>query len=244
MTTSAGPGPDTAVRVLLADDEAMIRAGVRAILGAEPGIEVVAEAGDGHEAVDLALRHRPDVALLDIRMPRLDGLRAAEELRRVAPGTAVVMLTTFSEDEYIARALDSGVSGFLLKSGDPRDLISGVRAVAGGAAFLSPEVAHRVIAQLGGGRLSRAADARSRLEPLTAREGEVVALVGAGLSNGEIAGRLHVVESTVKAHVSAVLARLGLRNRVQLAILAHEAGVVERGPGLSSGDPGRARPAE
>jgi DNA-binding NarL/FixJ family response regulator len=215
------------IRVLLADDEAMMRAGVRAILTADPGIEVVAEAADGREAVELARGHRPDVALLDIRMPRLDGLAAAEELRRTVPGTALVMLTTFSEDEYIERALGSGVSGFLLKSGDPRDLIAGVQAVAGGAAFLSPVVARRVIDRFGTGRLSRAAQARAALEPLTGREREVVALVGAGLSNAEIAQRLHVVEGTVKAHVSAVLGRLGLRNRVQLAILAYEAGLVE-----------------
>ncbi|MFC8511238.1 response regulator [Streptomyces sp. NPDC057411] len=214
------------IRVLLADDEAMIRAGVRAILAADPGVEVVAEAGDGHEAVELARVHRPDVVLLDIRMPRLDGLGAAEELRRAVPGAAVVMLTTFSEDAYIARALGSGVSGFLLKSGDPRELLAGVRAVAEGAAFLSPAVARRVIDTLGGERFSRAAAARARLAPLTGREREVVALVGAGLSNQEIAARLHVVEGTVKAHVSAVLGRIGLRNRVQLAILAYEAGLV------------------
>ncbi|MEE1757097.1 response regulator transcription factor [Streptomyces sp. SP18CS02] len=215
------------IRVLLADDETMIRAGVKAILTAAPGIEVVAEAGDGHEAVELVRRHRPAVALLDIRMPRLDGLQAAEELRRTAPETALVMLTTFSEDEYIVRALGSGVSGFLLKSGDPYELIAGVRAVAGGAAFLSPDVAHRVINHLGTGRLSRAAEAKERLAPLTGREREVVALVGAGLANGEIAARLYIVEGTVKAHVSAVLARLGLKNRVQLAILAYEAGLVD-----------------
>ncbi|MEV7282781.1 response regulator transcription factor [Streptomyces sp. NPDC093111] len=214
------------IRVLLADDEAMIRAGVRAILASDPGIEVVAEAGDGHEAVELARVHRPDVVLLDIRMPRLDGLGAAEELRRAVPDAALVMLTTFSEDAYIERALGSGVSGFLLKSGDPRELIAGVRAVAEGAAFLSPAVARRVLDTLGGGRFSRAAEARARLEPLTGREREVVALVGAGLSNQEIAGRLYVVEGTVKAHVSAVLGRIGLRNRVQLAILAYEAGLV------------------
>ncbi|ANW17999.1 response regulator [Streptomyces clavuligerus] len=229
MTATPDDAPRTRpVRVVLADDEAMIRAGVCAILAAEPGIEVVAEAADGHEAVELTLRHRPDVVLLDVRMPRFDGLRAAEEIQRVAPDTAVVMLTTFSEDEYIARALDSGASGFLLKAGDPRELIAGVRAVADGAACLSPEVARRVIARLGDGRLSRAWAARRTLEPLTRRERDVVALVADGLSNAEVAERLHVVEGTVKAHVSAVLARLGLRNRVELAILVHEAGPVHR----------------
>ncbi|MGW4798624.1 response regulator, partial [Nonomuraea sp. NPDC004297] len=148
------------IRILLADDEAMIRAGVRAILQSDPELEVVAEAGDGRQAVDLAISHHPDVALLDIRMPRLDGLAAAAELRRAAPGTAVVMLTTFGEDDYIAKALDIGASGFLLKSGDPRELIAGVHAVAGGAAYLSPKVAQRVIAQLSGGRLARGAQAR------------------------------------------------------------------------------------
>jgi DNA-binding NarL/FixJ family response regulator len=236
MTTFAGPTDTSAapVRVLLADDETMMRAGVRAILAADPGVEVVAEAGDGRQAVELTLGHRPDVALLDIRMPRLDGLAAAEELRRVAPGTAVVMLTTFSEDEYIERALGAGVSGFLLKSGDPRELIAGVRAAAGGAACLSPEIARRVLDRLGAGRMSRAAEARTALEPLTGREREVVALVGAGLSNAEIAARLHVVEGTVKAHVSAVLGRLELRNRVQLAILAYEAGLVADTPRSST----------
>ncbi|WP_328331619.1 response regulator transcription factor [Streptomyces sp. NBC_00455] len=218
--------PRPRIRVLLADDEALIRAGIRAVLAAAPSIEVVAEAADGHETVELALKHRPDVALLDIRMPRLDGLRAAGELRTAAPDTALIMLTTFSEDEYIARALDSGVSGFLLKSGDPRELIAGVQAVADGAAFLSPEVARRVLTHLGTGRLSRATEARTRLDPLTGREREVVARVGAGLSNAEIGAELHVVEGTVKAHVSSVLARLELRNRVQLAILAYEAGLV------------------
>lgn len=214
------------IRILLADDEAMIRAGVRAILQSDPELEVVAEAGDGRQAVDLAISHHPDVALLDIRMPRLDGLAAAAELRRAAPGTAVVMLTTFGEDDYIAKALDIGASGFLLKSGDPRELIAGVHAVAGGAAYLSPKVAQRVIAQLSGGRLARGAQARDRIAALTDREREVLALLGAGMSNAEIARELHIVEGTVKAYVSAILTRLDVRNRVQAAIIAHEAGLV------------------
>ncbi|XVQ15662.1 response regulator [Spirillospora sp. CA-255316] len=214
------------IRVLLADDEAMIRAGVRAILAADPTIEVVAEAGDGREAVERALAHRPDVVLLDIRMPRLDGLAAAAELRRVLPEASVVMLTTFGEDEYIARALSDGASGFLLKSGDPRELIAGVHAVAEGAAYLSPKVAHRVITELGGGRMTHGSAARRRTETLTPREREVLALVGAGLSNAEIARRLHVVEGTVKAYVSAILTRLEVRNRVQAAIIAYEAGLI------------------
>ncbi|MEU0464840.1 response regulator transcription factor [Amycolatopsis sp. NPDC006131] len=214
------------IRVLLADDEAMIRAGVAAILSADDDIEVVAEAGDGREAVEQARRTRPDVALVDIRMPRLDGLAAAEEIRGLLPGTGVIMLTTFGEDAYIERALAGGASGFLLKSGDPRELIAGVRAVADGAAFLSPKVAQRVIAQLSGDRMSRAAVARDRITVLTAREREVLALVGAGLSNAGIAERLFVVEGTVKAYVSTILGRLDVRNRVQAAIIAYEAGLV------------------
>jgi DNA-binding NarL/FixJ family response regulator len=217
------------IRVLLADDEAMIRAGVKAILAADPEIEVVAEAGDGREAIELARSHRPDVALLDIRMPRLDGLSAAAEIGRVAPGTAVVILTTFSEDAYIARALSEGASGFLLKAGDPHELITGVRAVADGAAYLSPRVAHRVITELSGDRLRRGATARELAGTLTPRERQVLSLVGAGLSNAEIAHRLHVVEGTVKAYVSAILARLEVKNRVQAAILAYEAGLTPAG---------------
>ncbi|MBW8487730.1 response regulator [Actinomadura parmotrematis] len=232
------------IRVVLADDEAMIRAGVRAILASDPSIAVVAEAGDGHEAVRAVLAHRPDVVLMDIRMPRLDGLEALAELRRAAApagldpgqgpqdagGPAVVMLTTFGEDDYIAQALAGGASGFLLKSGDPHELLAGVRAAAAGAAFLSPRVAHRVIGVLAGGRLAGAASARRRAEALTPRERQVLGLLGQGLSNAEIAGRLHVVEGTVKAYVSMILTRLQVRNRVQAAIVAHEAGLIAGPP--------------
>lgn len=214
------------IRLLVADDEAMIRAGVLAILATDSGIEVVAEAANGREAVDLAARHQPDVALLDIRMPKLDGLAAIPELRKVSSDTAVVLLTTFGEDDYIARALGEGAAGFLLKSGDPRELIAGIRAVADGAAFLSPKVAHRVITELGGGRLTRKAQARDQIALLTDREREVLALVGAGMSNAEIARGLHLVEGTVKGYVSTVLDRLDVRNRVQAAIVAYEAGLV------------------
>ncbi|OZM69994.1 DNA-binding response regulator [Amycolatopsis antarctica] len=214
------------IRVLLADDEAMVRAGVAAILATDSGIEVVAEAGDGREAIERARETRPDVALLDIRMPQLDGLEAAAEIRRLVPETAIIMLTTFGEDDYIAKALACGAGGFLLKAGDPRELLAGVRAVADGAAFLSPKVARRVIEQLSGQQLSRGARAREQVAALTDREREVLGLVGSGLSNADIAARLHVVEGTVKAYVSTIFTRLGVRNRVQAAIVAYEAGLV------------------
>ncbi|GAA4203338.1 response regulator [Actinocatenispora rupis] len=217
------------IRVLLADDEAMMRAGIAAILATDAGIEVVAEVGDGRAAVDAAHRYRPDVALLDIRMPVLDGLAAAQRIRLEVPATVVAMLTTFGEDDYVARALGGGANGFLLKSGDPRELLAGVHAVAGGAAYLSPSVTHRVIARLGRDRLARDSAARDRVAALTDRERDVLALLGAGLSNAQIARRLHLVEGTVKAHVSTILLRLDARNRVQAAIVAHEAGLAADG---------------
>lgn len=219
MTADDGP-----VTVLLADDEAMVRAGVRAILAADPGIEVVAEAGDGRTAVELVRAHRPRVALLDIRMPKLDGLAAAAEIRRLVPATATVMLTTFGEDEHVARALGHGASGFLLKAGDPRELITGVRAVAEGGAYLSPQVARRVI-ELNGDRMARVPAARDRTAGLTDREREVLGLVGAGLSNAEIARRLFLTEGTVKGYLTSIFTRLDVRNRVQAAIIAYEAGL-------------------
>jgi DNA-binding NarL/FixJ family response regulator len=218
------------IRVLIADDEPMIRAGVRAVLASDPDMEIIAEAGDGHEAVELVRRHRPAVAVLDIRMPGLNGIDAAAEIRSTAPSTGVVMLTTFGEDDYILRALGGGATGFLIKSGEPEELITGVRAVADGAAYLSPKVAARVVAHLavtGAGALAgRRSAARARVDSLTAREREVLAFLGSGLSNGQIARRLHVVEGTVKAHVSSILARLGVDNRAAAAVVAHEAGIV------------------
>lgn len=214
------------IRVLLADDEPLVRAGIRAVLAADPGIEVVAEADNGRTAVELATAHRPDVVLLDIAMPVLDGLAAAAELTRTVPEVGVLMLTTFSADEHIAAALAGGARGFLLKSGDPRELFSGIRAVADGAAFLSPKVAHRVIQQVTGDRMASAARARTLVDGLTPREREVLALVGAGLPNAEIARRLHVVEGTVKVFVTSILRRLEVANRVQAAIVAYEAGLV------------------
>jgi DNA-binding NarL/FixJ family response regulator len=160
----------------------------------------------------------------------MDGLAAGAEIRRTVPETAVVVLTTFSEDAYIARALGDGASGFLLKSGDPRELIAGLKAVADGAAYLSPKIAQRVIAELGagagGGAMARAAAAKEQVGVLTPRELEVLGLVGAGMSNAEIAARLFLVEGTVKAYVSAILLRLRVKNRVQAAIVAYEAGLV------------------
>ncbi|MDA0567902.1 response regulator transcription factor [Streptomonospora sp. S1-112] len=218
------------LRVVLADDERMIRAGMRAILSADPGIDVVGEAADGAEAVALVAEHRPDIALLDVQMPGTDGLAATEAITARHPGTAVVILTTFSEDAYIARALSGGASGFVLKTGDPRDLVAGLHAVAQGGAYLSPEVARRLITELGatgtGGRMSRGAAARERTARLSARERDVLALIGEGLSNEEIAGRLGIVPGTAKVHVGSILTKLDVRNRVQAAIVAYEAGLV------------------
>lgn len=214
------------IRVLVADDEPLTRAGIAAVLDADPEIVVVGQAANGREAVELAVAHRPDVVLLDIVMPVLDGLAAAAEITRTVPATGVLMLTTFSADEQIAAALAGGARGFLLKTGDPRELLAGIRAVADGAAYLAPTVAHRVIQQVSGNRLASAARARTAVDALTPREREVLALVGAGLPNAEIARRLHVVEGTVKVFVTSILRRLEVANRVQAAVVAHEAGLL------------------
>ncbi|MGI5448346.1 response regulator [Streptomyces sp. CA-243310] len=220
------------ISILIADDEPMIRAGVRAVLATDPDLRVVAEAADGREAVELARRHRPQVAVLDIRMPGTGGIEAAAEIRRTVPDTGVVMLTTFGEDDYILRALGEGAAGFLVKSGEPEELIAGIRAVADGAAYLSPKVTARVVAHLAAGdagaHAGRRADARTRVDALTRRERDVLAFLGGGHSNGQIARRLRLAEGTVKAHVSSILARLGVDNRAAAAVVAHEAGVTPR----------------
>jgi DNA-binding NarL/FixJ family response regulator len=217
------------IRVLIADDQALLRAGFRALLDAQDDIEVVAEASDGAEAVRLAAREHPDVILMDIRMPGLDGLEATRRI--VADPTSraarIVILTTFDLDEYVFEALRVGASGFLVKDTDPVDLLRGIRAVASGDALLSPGVTRRLIAQFAS--QVRAPHPPTELSGLTEREREVMALVGAGLSNDEIAERLVVSPATAKTHVSRAMVKLGARDRAQLVVFAYEAGLVRPG---------------
>ncbi|MFI8517492.1 response regulator [Streptomyces sp. NPDC085481] len=214
------------IRVVIADDEPLIRAGIRMILTSDQEIEVVAEAANGREAVDLARAHAADVVLLDIQMPVLDGLSALPELRRAAPSTRVIVLTTFGERENVLRALEHGGAGFLLKDTAPAELIRAVRAAAAGDAYLSPAATRHVVEQLASGReAARAEQARSRLTALSEREREVLALLGEGLSNADAGRRLHMSEATVKTYVSRILAKLGCENRVQAALLARDAGL-------------------
>ena len=213
------------IRVVVADDQPMVRAGLRTILESDAAIEVVAEAADGAEALDALGRFRADVVLLDIQMPGMDGLTAAEAVRQRHPDVRVVIVTTFDQDAYVARALDAGVDGFVLKSADPYELISGVKAAVLGGAVLSPPVARRVLASARGRDLRERLAARNGVATLTPRERDVLALLGAGLSNAQIGHRLHLAEGTVKIHVSAILGKLAVANRVQAAILAHQAGL-------------------
>jgi DNA-binding NarL/FixJ family response regulator len=215
------------IRILLADDQPLVRAGLHTVLSSDPELEIVAEAADGRAALAAAERFRPDVALLDIRMPGMDGLTAAEALRAGQPGIRVMIITTFDEDRYIARALDAGVHGFLLKSSDPYELIAGIKAAMNGGTVLAPPVAHRIVQVLHGGALRDRLAARTGVEALTPRERDVLTLVGSGMSNAEIGRRLHLAEGTVKIHVSALLGKLGLANRVQAAIYAYRAGLAE-----------------
>ncbi|MEU8773288.1 response regulator transcription factor [Streptomyces sp. NPDC048606] len=222
--------PNRPIRVLLADDEAMIRAGVRLILRHAGDIDVVAEAADGRQAVDLAAAHHPDVALVDIRMPVLDGLAAIAPLLALDPAPRVVMLTTFGDEDNVLRALREGATGFLLKDEGPQELISAVRAAAGGDAVLSPGVTASVIGRMldGGGAGPGPAERAlgdERIARLTAREREVLAMLGEGLSNQDVADRLGIGIGTVKTHVGAILEKTGSTSRVQAALLAHRSGL-------------------
>jgi DNA-binding NarL/FixJ family response regulator len=211
------------IRVLIVDDEALVRSGLRLILSAAEDVLVVAEAADGAAAVAAVHRHRPDVVLMDVRMPGTDGLTAAEQLHALPHPPYVVMLTTFDEDEYVHRALRAGAVGFLLKDTPPTELAGAVRTVAAGNAMLAPSVTRRLLDAFDDRYAGRAAAASARLEVLTDREREVADEVAEGRSNAEIARRLGTTEATVKTHVSRILAKLGLDNRVQAAILVRDA---------------------
>ncbi|WP_404961974.1 response regulator [Streptomyces sp. 147326] len=217
------------IRVLLADDQLLVRAGFRALLDAQPDIEVVGEAADGAEAVRLVRELGPDVVLMDIRMPVLDGLEATRRITEESQPAAVkvVMLTTFELDEYVFEAIRSGASGFLVKDTEPEELLRAVRAVVAGDALLSPGVTRRLIAEFAA--RSKQPAAAAELDRLTEREREVMALVGMGLSNEEIARRLVVSPLTAKTHVSRTMVKLGARDRAQLVVLAYESGLVRPG---------------
>jgi DNA-binding NarL/FixJ family response regulator len=220
---------DTAVRVLLVDDDDLMRAGLRAVLSSDSRIEVVGEAPDGRAAIAAVRAHRPDLVLMDVRMPDLDGIAATREILAGDAETKVVILTTFEEDEYIFGALNAGASAFLLKRTSPEDLLAAVHTVAAGDSLLSPSVTRTVIARMARQSTPNLAGA-DRLDDLTPREREVLALIARGLSNTEIAGELVIEESTVKTHVKRILMKLRLRDRVQAVIFAYESGLTRPGP--------------
>ncbi|MFF0742375.1 response regulator [Streptomyces sp. NPDC004111] len=229
-TTASGPGAaGRAVRVVLADDQTLVRAGFRSILSDEDDIEVVGEASDGEQAVALARDLRPDVVLMDIRMPGTDGLEATRRILADPRLTdvRVVILTTFDVDDYVYGALRAGASGFLLKDTEPMELLHGVRVVARGDALIAPAVTRRLIAEFAG-RVKQP-DPSPRLNGLTEREREVMGLVGAGLSNDEIARRLVLSPATAKTHVSRIMTKLDARDRAQLVVLAYESGMITPG---------------
>ena len=216
------------MRVLIADDQALVRAGFRKLLESAPEIEVVGEAADGRAAVDLARKLRPAVVLMDIRMPRMDGIEATRRLSNDGDGTRVLILTTFGLDDYVYDALRAGASGFMLKDAPPEELLAAIEVVARGDALIAPAVTRSVIEEFVR-RSPAPGPPPPVLDELTAREREVLALLARGLSNAEIAQRLVVSDGTVKTHVAHVLGKLGLRDRVQAVILAYEAGVVRAG---------------
>jgi DNA-binding NarL/FixJ family response regulator len=216
------------IRVVVADDQGMVRSGFSVLLNAQPDIEVVAEAVNGEEAVARAAELHPDVILMDVRMPVLDGLQATRVITEMADAPKVLVLTTFDLDDYVYEALRAGASGFLLKDASARELADAVRLVAAGDALLSPGVTRRLIAEFARMGAPRT-PGRQQLDGLTERESEVLALVARGMSNAEIAGYLVVAEQTVKTHVSRILMKLGLRDRTQAVVLAYETGLVHPG---------------
>jgi DNA-binding NarL/FixJ family response regulator len=218
-------------RVLIVDDQALVRTGFRMILEAEPDLDVVGEAADGEEAVGEARRLRPDVVLMDIRMPRMDGVEATRRLAGPASsdGLRVLILTTFDLDEYVVEALRAGASGFLLKDVPPEDLVDAIQVVAAGDALLAPSVTRRLLDRFAGHLPAADPSPPPELGQLTERELEVLRLLARGLSNAEIAAELYVGETTVKTHVGRVLMKLGLRDRVQAVVLAYESGLIHPG---------------
>ncbi|MFI7069877.1 MULTISPECIES: response regulator [Micromonospora] len=222
---AAGPDPGRRpIRLAVVDDDPLVRAGLRILVGGSPDIEVVAEAADGAQAVSMVHAHWPDVILMDVRMPRVDGLVATRRIRSRPGAPEIIVLTTFNADEYVLDALRGGACGFLLKDTPPREILAAVRTVAAGAAILSPAVVRRLIDHVADPVAgSRRARARERLAALTDRERDVAVLVGQGGSNAEIAAGLGMGVPTVKGHVSRLLAKLGLNNRVQIALLVHDA---------------------
>jgi DNA-binding NarL/FixJ family response regulator len=223
------------VRVVIADDQALVRAGFRAILETAGGVEVVAEAATGEEAVSATRRHQPDVVLLDIQMPRLDGLDAARQILATTSPPRVIMLTTFDLDEYLYESMRAGASGFLLKDTPREQLITAVRTVAAGDALLSSPVAHRLIERFLTSEPERRSSTPDLGGSLSPREADVWRAMARGLTNAEIAGELFVSESTVKTHVARILSKLGVRGRLQAVIAAYETGLVRGGPGKSTG---------
>jgi DNA-binding NarL/FixJ family response regulator len=215
----------TPVRVLLVDDDDLMRAGLTAVLSSDETIDVVGEAPDGRAAVERAIEVRPDVVLMDVRMPGLDGIAATRELLAVSPDVKVVVLTTFEQDDYIFGALSAGASGFLLKRTRPEELIAAIHTVAAGDSLLSPSVTRTVIQRLAG-QPAPDAKAEAQLDELTARERDVLELIARGLSNGEIAAKLVIEESTVKTHVRHILRKLRFRDRVQAVIFGYESGLI------------------
>jgi len=218
------------IRTLVADDQALVRGGLCAMLECQDGIEVVGEAADGAEAVEQSLPRRPDVVLMDIRMPRVDGIEATRRLVAGANAPRILILTTFDVDEYVYEAMRAGAAGFLLKDAAPAKLAEGIRTVAAGEALLAPSVTRRLVEHFVR-RPSPAAADGTRFGELTSRELDVLRQIARGLSNAEIAGRLFLSEATVKTHVTRILAKLGLRGRVQAVVLAYESGLVEPGEG-------------